>query len=296
MKKLIVIIIFATIFSQCTFDQVFAKDSSVSDLYGQATVPSYLVAEYPSGKIISGQNIDKPNQIASLTKLFTAYTAIKENINLNGSIVFQKKKFSTGALPRTAFRFSNGEVVKNEDVLNLMLVISNNSASRMLAAAAGKNEKVFIAKMNKNAVKLGLNKTLLYDTSGLNNKNVSTARDILKIFIEDLNHPKILSALGQPIYTFESKLKNRSVEHTIHSSNLIPTLYQDRSYDILASKTGFTGKLSTMALLIQSQIDDKKYVIITLGNPDYSNRFLCPHQLAQWISTESPDSMLASAN
>ncbi len=261
MKKTTIVFLVALFFIQF----IPTRARAVSDLYDKATVPAYLIAEYPSGKIISGKNINKPNQIASLTKLFTAYTAVTENIDFNATTTYQKKKFTTGRVPRTAFKFSPGEQVKNEDVLNLMLVISNNSASRMLAYATGEKEKNFVEKMNKNAAALGLKNTSLHDTSGLNDKNVSTAEDMLKIFMTDLKDPTISDALGQPIYTFESQLGKKTVEHTIHNSDLIPKLYQDRSYDVLASKTGFTGKLTTMALLVQSQMDDKKYVIITLG-------------------------------
>ncbi|EKD43391.1 MAG: hypothetical protein ACD_72C00297G0005 [uncultured bacterium] len=266
----------------------------IKDVYGKAVVPAYLVAEYPSGKIISGKNIDVKNQIASLTKLITAYTVRQENLNLQNSTPFRWKKFNTGRIPKKAFRFSEGEMVKNQDVLELMLVISNNSASRMLAAATGLKEKDFIAKMNNNVAALGMDNTALFDTSGLNNKNVSTARNLLTIFMVNLADPQLASSLGRPIYTFKSKLGKRTVDHTIHSSNLIPSLYKKRDYDILASKTGFTGQLSTIAMLVKSKLDGKQYVVITLGNPNYAKRFLVPHQIAQWVSKDLGVASLAS--
>jgi len=62
----------------------FLGDSEVpvDDLYKSKIIPSYIVAEYPSGRIISGKNIDKSRPIASLTKIFTAYEAMTENFNL----------------------------------------------------------------------------------------------------------------------------------------------------------------------------------------------------------------------
>ncbi|MFA5770727.1 MAG: serine hydrolase [Patescibacteria group bacterium] len=266
----------------------------VNDIYGKAKVPTYLVAEFPSGKIIAGKNIDAPNQIASLTKLVTAYTARAEKLNLEKSILFQKKKFSTGIVPKKAFRFSENEAILNKDVLELMLVISNNSASRMLALATGLKEKDFIKKMNQNVVELGMNNTFLFDTSGLNNKNVSTARDMLTIFMADLADPELFSALGQTVYTFQSKLGKKSVNHTIHSSNLIPNLYKNLNYNILASKTGYSGKVSSMAMLVKNKSKNKQYIVITLGNPNYNKRFLAPHEIAKWIGTKHFSDLLAA--
>lgn len=266
----------------------------IKDIYGKAKVPTYLVAEYPSGKIIAGKNIDTPNQIASLTKLVTAYTARTEKLNLEKSTYFQRKKFYTGVVPKKAFRFSENEAIKNRDVLGLMLIISNNSSSRMLASATGLKEKDFIKKMNQNVVGLGMDKTFLFDTSGLNNKNVSTARDMLTIFMANISDPELLSVLGRPIYTFESKLGKRTVGHTIHSSNLINNLYKNRNYNILASKTGYSGKVSSMAMLIEDKSKSKQYIIITLGNTNYNKRFLAPHEISQWVGTKTGSDLLAA--
>jgi len=70
---------------------------------------------------------------------------------------------------------------------------------------------------------------------------------------------------------------------TITSTNL---LYQEKKlpYKILASKTGYIDESgANLVMLIQSTASTtKQYVIVTLGDSDYANRFVEPSKMARW--------------
>jgi D-alanyl-D-alanine carboxypeptidase len=55
-------------------------------------------------------------------------------------------------------------------------------------------------------------------------------------------------------------------------------------FNIIASKTGYLDEAGAgLAMLIQRKSDQKKFIIITMGNPDYSHRFDDPEKLSNWV-------------
>ncbi len=85
------------------------SEAAVQDLFS-TKVGAYLVAEYPSGKIISGKNVDKQRPIASLTKLLIAYEALQQDLNLSKSTVYKSAVYSSSGNP---LNLINGEKIKN---------------------------------------------------------------------------------------------------------------------------------------------------------------------------------------
>lgn len=263
----------------------FLGDSlaQVADLY-QPVLPIYLVAEYPSGRIISGKNVDERRPIASLTKLMTAYEALQQNFNLKQTIAYDKKKYGTEGNP---LQLVSGEKLRGADIFNAMLVGSVNNAARMVAQNSGLSEKKFIQAVNDRLENWGADNTVITDASGLDAGNKSTARDLLKIFTKVLQEKTIKNSLFQTDYKFREVLnKNKISTHTLKNTNQLIAL-KNRPYRILASKTGYTVEAkATLVMLVEARKDKKQYIVITMGNEDYKNRFKEPNEIAKWISTE----------
>lgn len=245
----------------------------------KSKLPAYLVAEYPSGRIISGKNIDTKRSIASLTKLLTAYEAINQNLNLNQSTVYKSKKFAIG---NNTVGFRENEKIKNVDIFNAMLVGSANNAARMIAAGAASSEKKLVDDINERLDEWGADDTTIADVTGLSGKNKSTARDLLKIFTKVLVNETIKTALGRVDYSFRGNL----AKHSFKNTNAIIKV-PNRNYRILASKTGYTDAAGeTIIMLIESKKTKKQFTVITLGNSStYQRRFDDPNKIAEWIST-----------
>ncbi|MSU75551.1 MAG: D-alanyl-D-alanine carboxypeptidase [Candidatus Magasanikbacteria bacterium] len=257
--------------------------SQVPDLF-TTKLPSYLVAEYPSGRIITGKDIDSRRPIASLTKLMTAYEALNQNFKLSGTMIYNAKQHS--ATPNS-LKLVTGEKIKNADLFNSMLVGSVNATARMIAQNSGlSSENAFISAMNERLAEWGADSTSLSDVSGLDEQNKSTARDLLKIFTKVLSNVTIKDSLFQTKYSFKEVVnKNNSASHTFNNTNQLIAL-KDRNYRILASKTGYTEEAgAVMIMLVESRKTKKQYSIITLGNSDYKKRFEEPNKLATWIAS-----------
>lgn len=255
------------------------SEAEVQDLFS-TKVSAYLVAEYPSGKIISGKNIDKQRSIASLTKLVVAYEALQQNLNLSKSTIYKSSAYSSYGNPLSLV---NGEKIKNLDLFHSMLVSSVNNAARMVAQSSGLSEKNLIANANKRLEDWGADNTKIADVTGLSEKNLSTPRDLLKIFVKVLSNSTIKDSLSKTTYSFRELLsKNKVATHTIKNTNQL-MFDSTKKYRILASKTGYTDEAgAVMMMLIEDKKTKEQKVIITLGNSNYAKRFAEPHRLANW--------------
>ncbi len=258
------------------------SESQVEDMF-KSKIPAYLAAEYPSGRIISGKDIDTRRSVASFTKLLTAYEALKQNIDLNKVTTYDDKKYQAEG---NVLQLVNGEKIRNKDLFNTMLIRSVNNTARMIAQATPLSEEEFVNSMQKQLEDWGADNTSVEDVTGINENNKSTPRDLLKIFTKVLTNKTIKDTLFQTNYTFKEVLnKNKITTHALQNTNQL-IQKTGRNYRILASKTGYLeDNGSNMIMLIESRTTKKQYIIVTMGEQNYAKRFNEPHNLAQWIST-----------
>jgi D-alanyl-D-alanine carboxypeptidase len=54
-------------------------------------------------------------------------------------------------------------------------------------------------------------------------------------------------------------------------------------YTILGSKTGYLDEAGAgLVMLVERKSDLKKFIVLTMGNADYPNRFIEPNRLVEW--------------
>lgn len=256
------------------------SEVKVDDIFG-TKIPSYLIAEYPSGRIISGKNIDRSRPIASLVKLLVGYEALNHDFNLANSSVYSKAKNSSigNSLP-----LRNGAKIKNIDLFNAMLVGSTNNTARLIVQSTGLSEKSFINSINERLDNWGADDTKIIDVTGLDSKNKSTPRNILKIFTRVMENANLKTTLSKYKYVFtELPSKSGAVKHVVSTpSSLLASA--GKTYKIIASKTGSTDEAGVVTAMIIEVVKTKKqYTIITMGSADLKNQEA--NKIAKWIST-----------
>ena len=245
-------------------------------------VNTYLIAEYESGKILAGKNIDTVRPMASFVKVMTAYELMYEGLNLAGQTTFKnslKSKYHS-------FKTTEGEIFSNKDLLDALLVSSINTPARMLVSSIEKNENKFIAKINNRAKEWGLKNTKFVDVDGYDIKNITTARDYLSLYTRAERVREVREALSKKQYVYhEIKDLNKTAKHSdVHSNLLVnkPGL----PFKIISSKTGYLNEAGAgLVMLVERPKDGKQFIIITMGNPDYTHRFVEPERLANWSLT-----------
>ena len=244
---------------------------------------TYLVAEYDSGEILAGKNIDFLRPAASLTKVMTAYILMKSGLNLNGSQTYEAADHRS---TYHSFRVAEGERIYNQHLLYAGLVSSLNTPIKMLVDTVEENETVFITKMNDQARAWELNQTKFADVTGENVNTKTTAREYFTIYKNAANNIEVSRTLGTKYYEYdEIKDRDGNLRHyDYHSNELANRAFPD--YTIINSKTGYLDEAGDgLVMLIRRNRDAKKFIIITLGNPDHANKFAEPARLTSWVIT-----------
>lgn len=256
------------------------SEIKVDDVFG-SKIPSYLIAEYPSGRIVSGKNIDQSRSIASLVKLLVGYEALNQDFDLSKTSVYSKTK---DASQGNNLSLRDGAKIKNVDLLNAMLIGSTNNTARLIAQSSGLTEKAFIEDMNQRLENWGADDTKIFDVTGLDAKNKSTPRNLLKVFTRILDNPNLKSILAKNKYSFkEVSDKSKSSAHTITSPNDLMSL-GDKKFKVIAGKTGSTDEAGIVtAMLIEVAKTKKQYTIITMGSTDQKDQEA--DKIAKWISS-----------
>lgn len=253
------------------------SEVAVTDLF-KTTVPAYLIAEYPSGRIVSGKNIDTARPMASLTKLLVAYEAVSQDFSLTKSSVYSAtKQKSTGRL----LSIKNGATLGNLDLLNAMIVGSTNNTARMIAQNSGSTETEFINKIKTRLANWGADGTTITDVTGLDPKNKSTPRNLLKIATKVLENSTIKTALSKAAYSFKELITK-----TAHSVTglAVSAPAGTKNYKIIASKTGSTNEAGVVTMILVESLKTKKqYTIITMGGQDLKNTEAT--KMANWITS-----------
>jgi len=159
----------------------FESDDFVYEPKGpELTAKHYLIADVKSNSILASSNLNARAPIASVTKLMTALVAA-EHINLDNTVYVSQERYVTTLIPRLQGR----NYVSMYSLLQLLLVESSNEAAEVIATQVGRGR--FIELMNEKALALGLTNTTFADPSGLENDNVSTVSDLLRL-VQYIHH------------------------------------------------------------------------------------------------------------
>ncbi|MBH41248.1 MAG: hypothetical protein CL685_00860 [Candidatus Magasanikbacteria bacterium] len=244
-------------------------------------VDAYLVQDKKTGDILMGKNINTVRPMASFAKVTTAHTLLKKGLNLTKPSVFDPKKHT--ALYHK-FRIAAGEKVFNKDLLDALLVSSLNTPAYMLAQNVSQIPTDIIPSLNTEAKKLGLTNTQFTSITGEEVDTVSTAKEYATLFTTAIKNKTIKAVLQKKGYTYtEFTDLDRKPNHYDYNTN--PLVNKNHpNFTVSASKTGFLYESgSNLAMVVTRKSDGKEFVIITMGNPDYPNRFVEPKRLIGYV-------------
>lgn len=142
--------------------------------------PVHIVVDLGSGKVIDHSGAGKLWQPASVTKIMTGYVAFKAmksgKLTPESRVVVTKNALKE---PPSKMGYKVGTDMTLDDALKMMIVRSANDIAVAIAETVGGTEAKFIAMMNAEAKRLGMNSTRYTNPNGLpDDRQVTTARDI----------------------------------------------------------------------------------------------------------------------
>ncbi|AMX01000.1 D-alanyl-D-alanine carboxypeptidase [Rummeliibacillus stabekisii] len=218
----------------------------------QAASHSYAVIDADTGRLLIGMNEHERLPIASLTKMWTAFVAIKE-MDINKTTTISKRAtLSEGS----SIYLKEGEETSLKTLLNGLLLRSGNDAATAIAEEVGGSAEGFVKLMNDYAVLYDLTETRFENPSGLHHeKHLSSAYDtaqMLRIAMQEKKFRKIATTKF-----YKSDLENPTVWQNKHK------LLHSNKYAI-AGKTGYT-KVAGRTLATYFEKDGKRVIVVTLN-------------------------------
>jgi D-alanyl-D-alanine carboxypeptidase len=161
------------------------------------TADAWGVFDPQTGRILEGERQYELRSIASITKLFTAYSAAKSGM-LDEVVTISWQDLETEG---RAGKLSYGDRLTMRELLFPLLIESSNDAGEAIRRKLGTNYGLSIEIVTRD---LGLTNTVIVDGSGLSNENRSTVND-LALFYSYLyrEHPHILDITKLKVYIGE---------------------------------------------------------------------------------------------
>jgi serine-type D-Ala-D-Ala endopeptidase (penicillin-binding protein 7) len=220
--------------------------------------PSILYYDIGSQKYLQNNNINQTRPIASITKLMTAMVVLDSTPNLQEKLCLSKKVKSS--LPRQQYR--------RIDLLNAMLVKSDNGAAETLADNYPGGRQKFIEEMNRHSFLLGMISTRFDDPTGLSSSNQSTAIDVATMVNRASEYDLIRAISVQKQVTIDAKYKKRIRKIVLPNTNTRILVEFD---SVVVSKTGFTNPAGyCVAMFVEEK--GQRRVIVVLGANNKNDR------------------------
>lgn len=235
-----------------------------------------MVVDGENGTVLFERDPAHVAPIASITKLMTALVVLDgqqpldEKIEITHADVWKGK----GAFSRLPV----GAKLTREELLKLALMASENRAARVLGRAYPGGMQAFVKTMNAKARALGMTRTRFDDPSGLSSRNVSNARDLVKL----------VSAASR-----DSRIREFSTLHTLQvragrsmlqyrNTNL---LVGRDDWDIHVQKTGFTNDAGE-CLVMEAMIGERPVVMVLLNSFGKLTRTADARRIRKWMEAQ----------
>ena len=195
---------------------IFILTSLIFVSTGNAKYASFVINENTK-RIYHNTNADTRNYPASLTKIMTLYMifdALKsKKVSMNTK--FKVSKRATRQ-PPSKLNLAAGSKITVKNTILALITKSANDVATVVAENLGRSERNFAKLMTKKAKKLGMNRTIFKNASGLPNRGqLSTARDMATLGMAiRKNHPDLFKLFKTKSFVY------KGIKYTNHNNLL----------------------------------------------------------------------------
>jgi serine-type D-Ala-D-Ala endopeptidase (penicillin-binding protein 7) len=246
---------------------------------------SVVVVDETDASVLYAKKANLVVPIASITKLMTALVVLESGAPLDEMIEIaaadRDLKYGSGS------RLTVGSELTREDLLHLALMSSENRAAHALGRAHPGGMAKFVRSMNAKAKELGMTTARFADPTGLSNKNVSSASDLVKLVLAASEHPLVRS------YSTSHSHTVRVGKQVLEFRNT-NTLVDKEDWDIAVQKTGYTSEAG-QCLVMKATIQERAVVMVFLNSFGKLTRVAEARRIRKWMERNAPSSQLASS-
>lgn len=239
------------------------------------TAASVVAMDSKTKTILYNKNAAEIRPLASITKLASAMVLLDLPIKWSASTVI------TEADIEGDHHVEAGEKFTLEDLWQVGLVGSSNSAINALVRNSGVTEEEFVKLMNEKAKDLRLASARFFEPTGLSEKNMSTAVDTAKLLIDALKFDKIYTTVQIPEYyahPFGGKARRIWTTNWL-LTNWVPN---DFKAENIAGKTGYIDD-SGYNFAVSLTNNKHTITVVIMGAANNEARFSEARDVASWV-------------
>jgi D-alanyl-D-alanine carboxypeptidase (penicillin-binding protein 5/6) len=257
------------------------------------TAKAWAIADANSGEVLWGADDRKPRDIASTTKIMTAYIVLKlaaEDAKvLAETVTFSKRADDT---PGSTADVRAGESLPVSELLYGLMLPSGNDAAVALAEHFGKRFHLakpdgkqdddaygwFVMQMNREARALGMEQSHFANPHGLTEKDhTSTAADLVRLTQAALRLPRFRDYIT-------AYQRGCTVTHTSGYRRNVVWRNTNRLLDIEGYdgvKTGTTSAAGACLVAIAKH-GERELIAVVLGSTSTDARYVDTRNLLRW--------------
>lgn len=238
---------------------------------------SVLVVDRQTGLTLYAKNPDEVRPVGSISKLMTALVFLQDAPDLGAAASVLNEDYRPGGRVYLAAN----DPVTVADLLHASLVGSDNTATMSLVRISRMSEVDFVSQMNTRAAELGMMATVFHDPTGLSPRNVSSARDIIRLLEEVQAEADIASTIVLPEVII-TQGSGRAV--TIPSTDeLLTSFINQPPFAMLGGKTGYLPEAGYGIGVGVRHDGDGDVFIVLLGSDTKDTRVQEVKGLASWV-------------
>src|SRR5690606_30935938 len=239
-----------------------------------------------TGDVLFEQNSAKAVPIASITKLMTAMVVLDARQRLSEPLTITSDDIDR--LKNTGSRLRVGTRLQREELMHLMLMSSESRAASSLARNYPGGRKAFIEAMNVKARMLGLKDTRFADSSGLDPRNLSSPRALVRLVSASASYPLIRE------FSTASERYVRLGQRMERFANSNP-LVNDPKWEVGLSKTGFIREAGR-CLVMQTWVEGEPVIMVLLNSQGTWTRTADAKRVRTWLETAGADRLVTVAS
>jgi D-alanyl-D-alanine endopeptidase (penicillin-binding protein 7) len=234
-------------------------------------VKSGIAIDNKTHKVLYCYNADSMMPVASISKLLTAMVVL-DDYKPDSILIITEEDGTNSA--KSSLRI--GERITVRDLLHVALIRSDNRAARAISRSISPTYELFANKMNAKAREIGLVNTVMYEPTGLDERNRSTAADCARLINQAMLYPEIARITSLKDYTYRTVDRNK-LKRVVNTNKLVFSKYR-----ILAGKTGYISESDYCLTTVIEDGSGKKVTVVVLGAPGPQTRFREARRLATW--------------
>jgi serine-type D-Ala-D-Ala endopeptidase (penicillin-binding protein 7) len=230
-----------------------------------------------TNQVLWESNAQDQRSIASITKVMTALVFLE-----SGAPLATPVNVVRGDVYRASTTYLRaGYQVTADDLMNLLLIGSDNAAARALARVSPYGAAGFVDQMNQKAAELGLEQTHYADPSGLLASNVSSAYDMARLIAFASADERIGTIMRRASHTVQAGKRTINVSSTNQ-------LVKSGEFDVLGGKTGFISRSGyCVATLLRLPQSGQQVAVVVLGAKSNQGRFWETRHLFNWLTAHT---------